>query len=497
MAEYTNDLRLKEIDTGNEDGTWGTSTNTNLDLIGDAFGYGTEQFAADANETFTMADGAADGIRGLFLEVTSAGSLTATRTFTIGPNTVSKVWIILNSTTGSQTITIKQGSGSTVDIENGKTKIVYTDGAGAGAAVNEVGLLTDGVIGSTVQAQGAVLDDLNTLGASTADGEFLVATGAGFLAWESGATAAASMFSGTSLTAVTVASNDKVVIQDVSDGNSIKTVTAQDIADLAGGGGGGGGATELDDLTDVTLAAESDAQIMIYDSGSVQWENQTIGGDITINNTGTATLTSDAVVTSNITDDAVTYPKIQNVTATARVLGRNSAGAGVIEELTGSEVLVDIIGTTATASELDYVDVTAGTGAASKALVLDSNGDVTTPGEFTATSYNETYVTFTSSSNACTINCELANHFSHTLTENTTLTLSNPPTSGTAYACVVRIIQDAGASGYSFTWDSAVDWPSATTPTLSSGANDVDFFLLVTYDGGTTWYGFVMGQDVA
>ena len=37
MATYVNDLRLKEITTGDESGTWGTSTNTNLELIAEAF----------------------------------------------------------------------------------------------------------------------------------------------------------------------------------------------------------------------------------------------------------------------------------------------------------------------------------------------------------------------------------------------------------------------------------------------------------------------------
>ena len=54
MATYVNDLRLKEITTGDESGTWGTSTNTNLSLVADAFSLGTKQMAADANETFTM-----------------------------------------------------------------------------------------------------------------------------------------------------------------------------------------------------------------------------------------------------------------------------------------------------------------------------------------------------------------------------------------------------------------------------------------------------------
>ena len=135
MATYVNNLRLKEITTGDEDGTWGTSTNTNLELITDGFSYGTKQMSADANETFTMPDATADATRGFYLKITSAGALTATREVTLGPNTVSKVWLIENATTGSQIITIKQGSGATVDVANGSKVMVVTDGAGAGAAV--------------------------------------------------------------------------------------------------------------------------------------------------------------------------------------------------------------------------------------------------------------------------------------------------------------------------------------------------------------------------
>lgn len=135
MAAYTNNLRIKEIAPGDETDVWGGSTNTNLDLISDAFGYGTLQLSADANQTFTIPDGAANAARSLHVNVTSAGTLTATRTLLLAPNTVSKVWIIKNSTTGAQDIIISQGSGATVTIENGATKIVSTDGAGAGAAV--------------------------------------------------------------------------------------------------------------------------------------------------------------------------------------------------------------------------------------------------------------------------------------------------------------------------------------------------------------------------
>ena len=71
MATYVNDLRLKEIATGDESGTWGTSTNTNLELIGDAFGYGTEAITTNADtHTTTIADGTADAGRAMFLKYT-------------------------------------------------------------------------------------------------------------------------------------------------------------------------------------------------------------------------------------------------------------------------------------------------------------------------------------------------------------------------------------------------------------------------------------------
>ena len=174
MATYVNNLRLKEIATGAESGTWGTSTNTNLELIGDGLGYGTEQVAADSNETFTMADGVADGMRAMYLKFTSAGSLTATRELTLAPNTVSKVWIIENATTGGQIITIKQGSGATVNVANGARAFVYTDGAGAGAAVSTA---DPSLVGLQNLTAGADIASATTLDLTAATGNTVVITG--------------------------------------------------------------------------------------------------------------------------------------------------------------------------------------------------------------------------------------------------------------------------------------------------------------------------------
>jgi len=114
--------------------------------------------------------------------------------------------------------------------------------------------------------------------------------------------------------------------------------------------------------------------------------------------------------------------------------------------------------------------------------------------ELLVNSYNEKYSAVTSSTNATTVDCETGNAFSHTLTENTTFTFSNPPASGTAFSFSLELIQDASASGFTVTWPAAVDWPSATAPTLTATASAVDYFVFITHDGGTTYYGFTAGQ---
>ena len=136
MPTYVNNLRLTELNTGEGAGTWGTTTNSNLEFIGEALGYNTQAaFSSDGDATTTVADGATDPARAFYFKVTSGTSLTATRTLTIAPNTVSRVMYIENATSGSQSIAISQGSGGNVTIANGEAAIVYLDGAGSGAAV--------------------------------------------------------------------------------------------------------------------------------------------------------------------------------------------------------------------------------------------------------------------------------------------------------------------------------------------------------------------------
>ena len=167
-STYVNDLRLNEMATGDASGSWGTVTNTNLELIAEAFSFGTEGITTNADtHTTTIADGATDPGRSMFLKYT--GTLDSACTITIAPNTVSKLWFIENGTSGSQNIIIKQGSGATITIPPGDTKAIYSDGAGSGAAMVDA-FASLNVVDLKVQDDLTVTDDVAIGGLATVGG---------------------------------------------------------------------------------------------------------------------------------------------------------------------------------------------------------------------------------------------------------------------------------------------------------------------------------------
>jgi len=161
-STYVNDLRLNEMATGDQSGSWGTVTNLNLEMIAEAFAYGTEAIANASTHTVTVPDGAKGDERRFYLKCTGGGQAC---TVTLAPNTVSKVWMIENAT--SYTLTFTQGSGANVAVLAGQVKMIATDGAGSGAVIYD--LLTDvNLAGTTVTdiitANQATVDDIDLNG---------------------------------------------------------------------------------------------------------------------------------------------------------------------------------------------------------------------------------------------------------------------------------------------------------------------------------------------
>ena len=363
---YTNDLRLSEMATGENAGTWGTTTNTNLELIAEAFGYGTENLGSDANATITMADGSTDAVRSIYLKITST-SLSATRTVTLAPNTVSKIWIIENATTGSQSITIKQGSGATITIPNGANKIVVTDGAGSGAAVFDA--LSD------IDIDSGTIDGVVIGGSSAAAGNFTTLdatgdiTGATFTPdgdTSAGDSAAVGFTAAEGLILTGQGSTNDVTIKNDADADVITIATGATNVDIVGdvtaatvnadgdtsaGDNAAMGYTAAEGLiltgqgstNDVTIKNDADADVIEIPTGTT---NVTVAGQL---NGGTIILAETDTDTSNTGSVTIDFSAHQNfvLTLTGNVTLANpsteSVGqAGVfvfIQDGTGSRTL--------------------------------------------------------------------------------------------------------------------------------------------------------------
>ena len=165
-STYDNDLRLNEMATGDQSGAWGTVTNLNLEMIAEAFSYGTRAIANASTDNITLADGALDADRSMYLKLTGGGQAC---TVTFLPATISKVWLIENAT--SYTLTFTQGSsGANVAVPAGQVKMIATDGGGSTNGV-VYDLLTDVNLAGTTVMSAASIDDV------AIDGKVITMTG--------------------------------------------------------------------------------------------------------------------------------------------------------------------------------------------------------------------------------------------------------------------------------------------------------------------------------
>ena len=162
--------------------------------------------------------------------------------------------------------------------------------------------------------------------------------------------------------------------------------------------------------------------------------------------------------------------------------------ANNLSDVANAATALGNLGVTAIAAELNYNNITTlGLSQASKVVTADANGVITLDNGF-----SEEYAAVTSSSNAVSINLRTANNFSHTLTENTTISFANPAASGKVSAFTLKVIQASSAK--SITWHSSIKWAGDEAPTLSTGNGNVDVFTGYTVDGGTNYYMFTAGQ---
>jgi hypothetical protein len=343
MATYVNDLRLKEIGTGESSGTWGTETNVNLELIGEALGFGTEAITTNADtHTTTVADGSTDPGRAMYIKYT--GTLDSACTITIGPNTMSRLHYIENATSGSQNIIISQGSGANITIPAGDTKAVYLDGAGSGAAVVDV-FASFSAVDLKVQDDLTVTDDatiggtLGVTGILTCTDDIIIGDGK-------------TIGSASDVDAITIASNGQVTFTqtligtalDISGDIDVDGTSNLDVVDIDGAVDMASTLTVAGvvDITDTTDSSDAtgDTGALRTEGGASIAKKLYVGTDLDVD--GTANL--DVVDIDGAVDMASTLAVGGVVTANAGVVVDNITIDGTQIDLSSGDLLIDSAG---------------------------------------------------------------------------------------------------------------------------------------------------------
>ena len=184
-STYSTNLKIELMSTGENSGTWGTITNTNLGtaLEQAVVGYGNPIFTSDANLTISITDSnASQAARALVLNVTSSLSLTATRELIVP--TSQKQYIVQNNTTGAQSITVKTSAGTGITVPTGRKAHLYVDGTNVVQMFDFVDINGGTIDGATVGAASAstgAFTTLNASGATTLDGTVALGNAAGDL----------------------------------------------------------------------------------------------------------------------------------------------------------------------------------------------------------------------------------------------------------------------------------------------------------------------------
>ena len=139
-STYSSRLRVELIGSGEKDGTWGTTLNSQLGTILEEAIAGVASVTHDDSAAYTLTtnDGATDEARQMVLEI--GGTLTADRQVVVP--TQEKLYVVKNSTSGGFAVTVKTSGGSGVAVPNGKASLVYCDGTNVVDAITNLASLT-------------------------------------------------------------------------------------------------------------------------------------------------------------------------------------------------------------------------------------------------------------------------------------------------------------------------------------------------------------------
>ena len=362
-SSYTSNNGLEKIGTGEQAGTWGATTNTNFDILDRAINGVGAITLSGTTHTLTTTDGTSSD--GHFKVLVLGGSPSGTNTITISPNDQDKLYFVKNGT--NQSVIIKQGSGDTVTITTGKTAIVYADGAGSGAAVAQIETGSDDFTADlSVKTSDGALLTLQTSDTTITDGDVL-----GALQFQ-----APNEGSGTdaiTVSASIVAEADNTFAADNNQTDMVFKLGSSEAATekmrLTHEGDlniiTDGKSIQLGADSDTTLTHVADTGLLLNSTRQLQFGDS--GTYIHQSADGVLDLVSDTEIEINAT--TIDVNGNMEVSGTLECSTQFTIGSAQISE-----------------AELETIDgVTAGTVAASKAVVVDSNKDASGFRNVTAT----------------------------------------------------------------------------------------------------------------
>ena len=142
MASTWSNLKFELIGTGDQSGTWGTTTNNNIGLaIEQAIGGKADVTMSSTPITLSLTDTTAlQNARALYLNLTGTPGGAAT----LNVPAVQKAYIVYNNTTGGFAVTVKVSGQTGVSVPNGKTMVLYDNGTDVVDAITHLSSLTLG-----------------------------------------------------------------------------------------------------------------------------------------------------------------------------------------------------------------------------------------------------------------------------------------------------------------------------------------------------------------
>ena len=240
---------------------------------------------------------------------------------------------------------------------------------------------------------------------------------------------------------------------------------------------------KISSLSTITTGYLSNAQINANFQLIVTAMNNTLSRDGSSPNTVTANIDMNSKQLVNLI-----APTTDLMAATKKYVDDNNDGAAVTAAAAASAAAAAVSAAAALVSE-------------AAALVSENNAETAETNAETAQTaaeaaqtaaeeaINATVSVITSTSNAITCDLSVSHVFSHTFTENTTFTFSNPEATGTEDTFRLYLTNDG--TGRTPTWPASVDWSNSIEPDLTT-ASERNILSFTTIDGGTIWYGGVV-----